>query len=143
MFWIVWIVLGIVLVLVVAITALLLLDAPGRREIAQLSFSSIDFSNLHDGTYVGNFKGEKSHLRDTQVEVVVSEGIVSDTKIIKGAIDKNGEPTILKNNRSMLQILDAVAQAKTLEVDVISGATITSKSHLKAMEDALIQAQNT
>ena len=137
-----WIVMIIVLVIAVSITVVLLFDGPGRREIAELRFSPIDFNNLHDGMYVGNFKGEKSHLRDTQVEIVVSEGIVSDTKIIKGAIDKNGEPMVLKGNRSVLQILDAVAQAKTLEVDVISGATITSKSHLKAMENALVQAQN-
>lgn len=34
-----------------------------------------------------------------------------------------------------------VGSSQTLEVDVISGATVTSKAHLKALENALEQAQ--
>jgi uncharacterized protein with FMN-binding domain len=35
----------------------------------------------------------------------------------------------------------SVIEAQSLRVDAISGATLTSKAHLKAVEAALLQAQ--
>ncbi|AEV28823.1 hypothetical protein SpiGrapes_0998 [Sphaerochaeta pleomorpha str. Grapes] len=136
-----WILMIIVCAIVAVLIAGMLLDAPGRKEIAELTFSSIDFDTLQDGTYVGEFKGTKSHMRDTQVAVVVSKGIVSDVKIKKGAIDKNGKAVPLKGDQTIDQLFDSVLQKKTFDVDVISGATLTSKTHLKAMENALMQSQ--
>jgi len=137
----VWFLMIIAFVLVSVVIAGLLLDAPGRKEIAEMTFSQIDFDILRDGTYVGEFKGTKSHLRDTQVAVVVSEGMVSEVTIVKGAVDKDGNPVNMKGDQNINQVFDSVLQEKTLDVDVISGATLTSKTHLKAMENALIQAQ--
>jgi len=37
-------------------------------------------------------------------------------------------------------LFQTAIEAKTLDVDVISGATVTSKTHLKAFENALKQA---
>ena len=118
-----------------------LADAPGRNEIRDLTFSDMDFKNLQDGTYVGEFKGIKSHLRDSKVELTVSKGIISNVKILKGALDKEGKPVKLKGGHSIEELLNNAVTKQTLEVDVISGATVTSKSHLKALENALEQAQ--
>ncbi|QAT63508.1 FMN-binding protein [Acidilutibacter cellobiosedens] len=38
-------------------------------------------------------------------------------------------------------MFDNVVKSQTLQVDVINGATLTSKVHLKALENALKQAQ--
>lgn len=81
------------------------------------------------------------HLRDTRVELTVSKGIMSNVKILKGSIDKKGEPVKLKGGHSIEELLNNAVTEQTLEVDVISGATVTSKSHLKALENALEQAQ--
>ena len=43
---------------------------------------------------------------------------------------------------NIFHIFDDVQKSKSLQVDVISGATLTSKVHLKALEDALKQAQS-
>lgn len=126
-------------VLVIVALVFVFADAPGRHEIQQLSFRG-EFTELNDGTYVGEYNGTKSHLRDTRLEVRISDGEISNVKILKGAIDKEGKPLILKDGKSVQYIFDDVRKKRTLQVDVISGATITSKTHLKALENALEQA---
>jgi uncharacterized protein with FMN-binding domain len=116
------------------------IDAPGRKEIQQLSFSG-EFSKLNDGTYIGEYIGTKSHLRDTKVEVRISGGEISEIKILKGAVDKEGKPANLSKGKSVQNIFDDVKAKRTLQVDVISGATVTSKAHLKALENAIEQAR--
>lgn len=120
----------------------LIADGPGRREIMELTFSDVDFNfnNLKNGTYVGEYKGTKSHLRDVMVEITVSGGEVKDVRILKGAVDGNGKPVKMKG-QYIDEFLKNAIQSETLDVDVISGATVTSKSHLKALEDALMKAQ--
>lgn len=137
-----WIVL-LILIAVIGVGVLggLLADAPGRREAGKLSFSDVKFKNLKDGTYIGEFKGEKSHLRDTKVEVTISDGEISDIKILKGAVDKDGKPVELTGRQNIDNLFNDAIQSQTLQVDVISGATLTSKTHLKALENALEQAQ--
>ena len=135
------------IIIVVAIFGVVILggifgDAPGRNEIKNLTFSNVKFKNLRDGTFVGEYKGTKSHLRHTKVEITVSEGEISDVKILKGAVDKDGKPVKLSGERSVDDLFRNAVQSQTLEVDVISGATITSKAHLKALENALEQAQS-
>ena len=136
-----WIVILIVVIIAAGILAGLLADAPGRREIAGLTFSEVDFENLRNGKFVGEYKGTKSHLRDTKVEVMVSGGDISDIKIIKGAVDKEGKPSKLAGDKSISDLFEKVIESQTLQVDVISGATLTSKTHLKALENAMQQAQ--
>ncbi len=50
-----WIVILIVVIIAAGILAGLLADAPGRREIAGLTFLEVDFENLRDGTYIGEY----------------------------------------------------------------------------------------
>lgn len=137
-----WIII-IVIVASLGVAALggILADAPGRREIEELTFSDVKFKNLRDGTFVGEYKGIKSHSRNTKVELVIQGGDISDVTILKGAVDKEGKPVELTGGKSIDDLFDSVIQAQTLHVDVISGATLTSKTHLKALESALEQAQ--
>ncbi len=116
-------------------------DAPSRREIAAMVIGDVDFSKLQDGTYLGSFKGTKGSLRDVTLEVTVSGGGVSDICILQGAVDETGAMQEIKNGLSIADLFNTALQDKTLQVDVISGATLTCKAHLKALEDALTQAQ--
>jgi uncharacterized protein with FMN-binding domain len=138
----VWIVILIVVaVIAVGLGGGILLSAPGRREVQDLTIDDVDFGSLRDGSYVGEYTGTKDHFRDTQVEVTISGGKISDIKILKGALDKDGNPSELTGGRSIGDLFDAVVKSQTLHVDVISGATLTSKTHLKALENALEQAE--
>lgn len=136
-----WVIIGIVGVLGIVMIGGILGDAPGRNEIKELTFSDVKFKNLNDGKFIGEYQGIRSHNRDTKVEVTVSEGEIADIKILKGAVDKDGKPLKLTGGRSIVDLFNNALKSEALEVDVISGATITSKSHLKALENALIQAQ--
>ncbi|MDX9809144.1 MAG: FMN-binding protein [Sphaerochaetaceae bacterium] len=137
-----WVVLLIIVAVIAAGLAVgVLLDAPGRKEALDLTFSAIDFKNLKDGTYTGEYQGTKSHMRDTKVEISVSAGNVSDIKILKGAVDTNGKAVKMGKDQTISEVFQNVLQSQSLDVDVISGATITTKTHLKALEQALVQAQ--
>ncbi len=61
--------------------------------------------------------------------------------ILKGAINKDGKPVALRSGRTIDDLFHDAIQEQTLQVDVISGATLSSKTHLKALENALIKAQ--
>lgn len=136
-----WIVLIVIAVVAIGLAAGMMVDGKSRNEAANLTFASLSFSNLKDGIYTGAFEGTKSHLRDTQVQVAVEKGMISGIKIVKGAIDKNGEPVKLTKGQGVDELFARAIAARSFDVDVISGATITSKTHLKALEQALLQAQ--
>ncbi len=120
----------------------ILFSAPGRREVGRLTFGDVDFKKLRNGIYVGQFTGTKDHFRDTKVQVTIRGGQISDIQILKGALDKQGKPLELKRGQSIADLFGHVIQSQSLQVDVISGATLTSKAHLKALENALKQAQS-
>ncbi|WP_332448318.1 FMN-binding protein [Sphaerochaeta sp.] len=141
MWWIIILIIG--LAIIIALGVVLLMDGPSRQEAMQLAFAPIDFSHLKDGTYRGEYRGTKSHLRDTQVEVLVKEGNVVSVMILKGAVDAQGKPVKLTGNKTLQEVFSQVLQTKSLEVDAISGATITTKTHLKALEQALLKAEAT
>lgn len=137
-----WIfILIIVGVLVAVIVGGILSTAPGRREIMDLTINNIDFKKLRDGTYEGEYIGTKDHFRDTKVQVTISSGKITDIIILKGAINKNGQPSELTGGLKIEDMYNKVIESNSLQVDVISGATLTSKTHLKALENALKKAE--
>mgnify|MGYP000860864750 FL=1 len=105
-----------------------------HKEARSLSLDGVDFSQLKDGSYMGNYEGGMYKWRRNACQVTVSSGKVSDIQMVKSADPgaENADPTSL---------YERVIQAQSLQVDVISGATLTSKAYLKAVESALIQAQ--
>jgi uncharacterized protein with FMN-binding domain len=137
-----WIV---VLVIVGGVAAVLLggffFTGAGRREINDLIIGSVDFKKLRDGIFTGEYIGVKDHLRDTTVEVTVKDGEVSNVRVVKGAVDKNGKPVELTHGKTVDDLYKSVLSSKSLSVDVVSGATLTSKTHLKALENALKKAE--
>lgn len=134
--------LGLLVVIGIGVLVGLQADAPGRHELEVLEIGEIDFENLRDGTYTGEYVGEAGHLRDAALEVTVSDGQVTNIRLLKGGIDENGDPADLADGQTIMDLFDDVLALKTLQVDAISGATLTSKAHLKALENALLQAQN-
>lgn len=126
-------------VLVVGMGVGILVMEPGRREAMNLTFADLDFSSLKDGVYTGAYKGTKDSLRNCKVEVTVTSGKVSAVKVLEGALAKD-QTMEIRGGQSIDVLFKRVIDAQSLKVDVISGATITSKVHLKAVENALAQA---
>lgn len=134
---VIFVILGII-VIVLAGTMLAL--EPGRREAMNLVIDRVDFKNLQDGTYVGEYKGNKDSIRNTTVQVTVALGAVTEIKVKKGALANEKQTAEVRNGVSINDLLNKVIGSQSLQVDVISGATISSKVHLKAVENALEQA---
>ena len=127
-----WILLIILSVIAAGLSAGLIIDAPNRREIRDLSIADVNFEGLQDGTYVGCYDGGKSKLRAAQVRVTVDEGAVTAIEAVEGGGDSE---MIIED------LFGRVIGAQSLRVDTVTGATLTSKAHLKAVEYALNKAQ--
>jgi len=104
-----------------------------HKEARNLSLNVVDFSRLNDGTYVGTYAGGMYKWRANEVQVTVSSGRVTQIEPLRG-VEEQG-------NGSTQMLYDRVIAAQSLQVDTISGATLTSKAYLQAVENALLQAQ--
>jgi len=137
-----WLIPAVILVVLVLSGAFAVIsDAPSRQEVSSLTFRDIDFSLLNNGTYSGAFIGKQGSLRDATVEIVIEGGQVSKIQILKGAIDENGVELELADGKSIRDVFHTVLVQESLQVDAISGATLTCNAHLKALEQALLQAE--
>jgi len=87
-----------------------------------------DLSPVADGVYRGSYD-----LKGTPVEAVLDVS-VSNNRITKIEIIKHLCSPIGKKAE---KIIDAVIERQSLEVDAVSGATASSKTLLKAVENAL------
>jgi len=105
-----------------------------HREAANLPLNAIDFSNLNDGTYAGAYEGGMYKWRTNACEVIVSAGKVADINLVSSK-----DPAQLDGKLEMLY--DRVIESQSLQVDTISGATLSSKAYLQAVENALLNAQ--
>jgi uncharacterized protein with FMN-binding domain len=127
-------------VIVLCLASAVIFSTPGRREIMALTFDARAFDNLRDGVYMGRYQGTTDHLRDADVQVTVSGGRVTDIAEVNGTLDKDGKPVVIRHGLTIEDLFGRVIASQSLQVDVISGATLTSKAHLKAVENALDQA---
>lgn len=101
-----------------------------HREAAGLPLNAVDFSRLKDGNYHGAYSGGMYRWRANECDVTVSSGKVTAIQLATS-----------KETGQHQTLYDRVIQAQSLQVDIISGATLTSKAFLQAVENALLQAQ--
>lgn len=127
------VILGIVIFLVVGMGGALLFTEGERREGKNLSIDNVDFKKLNDGTYIGEYEGGKYKWRANKAKVTVKSNKVTDIEIVE---DKVSNTTEIKN-----KLFQRVIDKQSLQVDTISGATITSKAYLKSIENALKNAK--
>lgn len=104
-----------------------------HQEAKNLPIKAIDFSKLLDGSYQGAYEGGMYKWRANQCQITVSSGKVTDIQLT-GSTDPGGKNTDSK------MLYDRVIEAQSLQVDTISGATLTSNAYLKGIENALSQA---
>ena len=105
-----------------------------HREARNLPLDAVDFNKLIDGAYHGVYAGGMYRWRANECDVKVENGKVSDIHLAASQ-DPGGK------NTQYEELYQRVIHAQTLQVDTISSATLTSKAYLKAVENALVQAQ--
>ncbi|MFA6784995.1 MAG: FMN-binding protein [Sphaerochaeta sp.] len=124
-------------ILLIGIVILLVIYAAGNlvikniesdlKELSTLEITDVDFSQLKNGTYKGSYA---VFPVDVEVEVEVSDAEIQTIQIVKHR-NGQGKPAEI--------IPSLVVKNQSLDVDVISGATYSSKAILKAIELAVLQ----
>jgi uncharacterized protein with FMN-binding domain len=98
----------------------------GKEETLNLVITDIDFSKIPDGIYSGSYNKGRFGYR---VEVDVRDGRILNINVInKPKVSLVDIPE---------KIINRVIEKQSLNIDTITGATVTSKAILKAIENAL------
>jgi uncharacterized protein with FMN-binding domain len=98
-------------------------------KVTSAMIKEVDLSRIEDGIYKGSYNAFPVIV---DVEVTIHSHSITKIKLIK---HMNGQGSAAEN------ITDIVIEAQSLQVDVVSGATYSSKVILKAIEDALTKGK--
>jgi uncharacterized protein with FMN-binding domain len=110
--------------------------AKEHREARSLPLNAVNFDKLkNDGVYHGLYEGGMYGWRYNECDVTVKDGRVTGIQLVSST-----DPGVQNTDHQMLYA--RVIDAQSLQVDTISGATLTSKGWLQCVENALSQAQN-
>ncbi|WP_241423425.1 FMN-binding protein [Candidatus Contubernalis alkaliaceticus] len=106
------------------------------RENRSLSVGAVDFNNLNDGTYIGEYGGYAGNLRlrAKKLQVTINSGKITAIQLL----EEDHPSEVSEGN--MNELINSIITLQSLDVDTISGATVTSKTYLSAVEDALLKA---
>ena len=126
------IILAVVLVIIlgVIIGAKLFMNSieANMKELTVLTIPNVDITNAEDGTYEGSYEVFPVAAK---VKVTLENHKIKAIELIE---HKNGQ------GKAAEVLPDKVVEAQTLDVDIVSGATYSSKVILKAIENALNSA---
>jgi len=100
------------------------------KKVVELPINEIQLSNIKNGKYEGEFSSFPVYVK---VEVSISDGRISNIDILE---HRNGK------GKKAEALVDKIIDEQKLDVDAVSGATVSSKCIIKAVEDALIQKKN-
>ena len=131
---IIWTLVGLVVLAVGSGVRGWMLLSREHREAAGLPLDAVDFNHLADGVYRGYYDGGMYQWRTNECEVEVSDGKVSGIRLLSSKETENG-------NFDPAMLYERVIREQSLQVDTISGASLTSKAHLQCVENALVKAQ--
>jgi len=90
-----------------------------------VKIEDVDISSVNDGVYTGSFDAK---IISATAEVKVENGMITDILLVKHKYERGG---------SAEAIVDTILMEQSLDVDTVSGATNSSKTILKAVENAL------
>lgn len=122
------IVLSLCLIVVIGLTfgAKYLYDFNVYKSItSSLNIENVDLSKVKDGIYIGELDAK---IVAAETKVTVENGKIINIELLK---HKNGR------GESAEAILSKVISEQSLDVDMVSGATNSSKVILKSIENAL------
>ncbi|MGE5580731.1 MAG: FMN-binding protein [Bacillota bacterium] len=106
----------------------------GMKETLNAHISHVDLQEVADGVYQGKYEAGRFRA---SVEVTVK-----DHKIVSIAPLGLNENKVI--DKAILNVfvpdIGRIVEAQTPNVDIVSGSTATTKSLLKAVEDALVRA---
>lgn len=124
-----YIIIGIVLVIILALGGIVIgayhSIKNGMQDLADMEIRNVNLSEVKDGTYEGSCAVVPIAV---EVKVTVKDHAITDIVLVKHD-NGQGKPAEI--------LTQTVVEAQTLDVDVVSGATYSSKAILKAIENGL------
>ena len=96
------------------------------QKIRKLQFSSINLSEIEDGTYRGRFM---HHNNLYETEVSIRDHRIEDIQVLHSEGDEYDQKAIA--------VLQRVIDQQSLQVDAVTGATKSSKLYLITIYNAL------
>lgn len=116
--------------LFLTLSVLLFANIYSQAKLKTIQVSDLNLLEIEDGTYYGDYTISPVYAA---VEVTVVSGKINNIKIIEHTygLGKKAE-----------SITDEIVKKQTLQVDVVSGATMSSTAITKAVEIALQQGES-
>jgi uncharacterized protein with FMN-binding domain len=118
-----------VLVVATGLGVMVLATEGQRRDDIELEIADVDFSEVPDGVYLGSYDGWNKF----DVLVTVADGEVTGIEIAESSRNPASEDSDA--------IIERIVSEQSLDLDAVSGATVTTKGLLKAVERALVEQQ--
>ncbi len=92
--------------------------------------------HFHDGAFTGDTYD--AYYGEVQIKANIASGCVTSIDVLQYPADRR---TSRRINEQALPILESeVIQAQNGRVDIVTGATLTSRAYIRSLKDALAQA---
>jgi uncharacterized protein with FMN-binding domain len=91
---------------------------------------------LHDGTFVGGTYD--AYYGTVQVQATIKNGSITAVSALKFPNHSGTSRSI--NRQALPYLLQEVVAKQSSRVDIIGGATLTSRAYMKSLRDALVQS---
>ena len=119
-------ILGAIFLLVLIVGGACFYMTRGINSGQNMIINPIDASQLKDGVYNGIYNGGRW---SNEVNVTLKDKKITRIAIIKSVVFEKPEVS--------RELINKVIKKQDTNVDVIGGATVTSKAYLKSIENAL------
>ena len=91
---------------------------------------------LHDGTFIGGTYD--AYYGTVQVQATIKNGSIASVSALKFPNHSGTSRAI--NRQALPYLLQEVVANQSSKVDIIGGATLTSRAYIKSLRDALVQS---
>ncbi|MDE2445241.1 MAG: FMN-binding protein [Alphaproteobacteria bacterium] len=89
---------------------------------------------LHDGTFIGG--SYDAYYGMVQVQATIKKGSIVNVKALKFPNHSGTSRAI--NRQALPYLLQEVVSAQNAKVQIIGGATLTSRAYIRSLRDALV-----
>lgn len=113
-------------IIVVILAVLFAAGSNGLSDIKKMTINQVDLSKVSDGVYKGKFHKARWNydveveVKDHKITSIKTTNKIPDQKLIDEAIKR-------------------IEAKQSVDIDVVSGATVNTKAFRKAVENALTQ----
>ena len=107
-----------------------------RASATRVAVTVSAAAGLTDGTYTG--PTVNAYYGEVQVQAIVQGGRLAAIKVLRYPSDRR--TSLFINRQALPRLRDEVIRAQSAHVDIVSGATLTSRAFIKSLDAALKQA---